>query len=75
MAGWVLTTIDFPAKALPGQIDQRVLMGLAGAFVLSTIPGLIAAIFDGMLRVTRSSHDATREALTARNIAATTAVY
>lgn len=66
VAGWVLTTIAFPAKAVPGQVDKAVLMGLAAAFVLSTIPGLIATIFYGMLRVTRSSHDATRKALAAR---------
>ena len=61
--------IAFPAKAVPGQVDQKVLMGLAAAFVLSTIPGLIATIFYGMLRVTRSSHDATRKALAARTAA------
>jgi Na+/melibiose symporter-like transporter len=38
LAGWVLSIIAFPAKAVPGQVDQEVLMGLAAAFVLSTIP-------------------------------------
>jgi hypothetical protein len=38
-------------------------MGLAGAFVLSTIPGLVAAVFYGMLRVTRGTYDATQAAL------------
>ena len=66
LAGWVLTIIAFPAKAVPGQVDTKVLMGLAVAFVLSTIPGLIATIFYGMLRVTRSTHDATRKALAER---------
>ena len=66
VAGWVLTMIAFPAKALPGQIDDKVLMGLAAAFVLSAVPGLIATIFYGMLRVTRVSHDATRKALAER---------
>jgi glycoside/pentoside/hexuronide:cation symporter, GPH family len=66
LAGWVLTTIAFPARAVPGQVDTNVLMGLATAFVLSTLPGLIATIFYGMLRVTRRSHDATRKALAAR---------
>jgi glycoside/pentoside/hexuronide:cation symporter, GPH family len=65
VAGWVLTAIAFPAKAVPGQVDNSVLMGLAAAFVLSTIPGLIATIFYAMLRVTRSTHDATREAIMA----------
>ena len=40
------------------------------AFVLSTIPGLIAAVFYGMLRVTRATHDATRAALAAKQDAA-----
>ena len=68
LAGWVLTTIAFPAKAVPGQVDNNVLMGLAAAFILSTLPGLIATIFYGMLQVTRSSHDATRAALEARAV-------
>ena len=63
LAGWVLTVIAFPAKAVPGQVDQTVLMGLAVAFVLSTVPGLIAVIFYAMLRVTRRTHEATRAAL------------
>ena len=66
LAGWVLSTIAFPAKAVPGEIPEAALMGLAGAFVLSTIPGLIAAVFYGMLRVTRATHDATRIALEAK---------
>ena len=66
VAGWVLTIIAFPTKAVPGQIDDKVLMGLAAAFVLSAVPGLIATIFYGMLRVTRITHDATRQALAAR---------
>ena len=63
MAGFVLSIIAFPAKATPGEVPQSVLMALAVAFVLSTIPGLIAAIFYGMLRVTRVTHDATKAAL------------
>ena len=70
LAGWVLATIAFPAKATPGQVPQSVLMGLAAAFVLSVVPGLIASIFYGMLNVTRATHDATREALEARRVAA-----
>lgn len=68
LAGWVLTIIAFPAKAVPGEVSQSVLMALAGAFVLSTIPGLIAAIFYGMLRVTRETYDNTRAALTERRV-------
>ena len=66
LAGWVLATIAFPVKAVPGQVPDAVLMGLAAAFVLSVVPGLVAAVFYGMLRVTRATHDATRLALSAR---------
>lgn len=66
LAGWVLSVIAFPAKAVPGEVSQPVLMLLAGAFVLSTIPGLVAAIFYGMLRVTRETYDNTRAALADR---------
>ncbi len=65
MAGLVLSIIAFPAKAVPGQVDPHVLMGLASAFVLSTIPGLVAVVFYASLRVTKSTHDATRAALDA----------
>lgn len=51
---------------MPGEVSQTVLMALAGAFVLSTIPGLIAAIFYGMLRVTRETYDNTRAVLAER---------
>ncbi len=74
LAGWVLTTIAFPAKAVPGRVDDAVLMSLAAAFVLSTIPGLIATVFYGMLQVTRSTHDATRKALAERGPIAAEAV-
>ena len=66
LAGWVLAIVAFPAKATPGQVPQVVLMGLAAAWVLSVIPGLIAAIFYGMLNVTRATHDATRSAIDAQ---------
>lgn len=66
LAGFVLTLIAFPAKATPGRVDEAVLTGLATAFVLSTIPGLVAAIFYGMLRVTRQTFDATQAALAAK---------
>ncbi|WP_116970594.1 MFS transporter [Blastomonas sp. UPD001] len=66
LAGWVLTYIAFPANARPGEVEQPVLMGLAAAFALSSIPGLIAGVFYGMLRVTRKSYDATRAALETR---------
>lgn len=66
LAGVVLSIIAFPAKATPGQVPQSVLMALAVAFVLSTIPGLFAALFYSLLRVTRATHDATKAALAAR---------
>lgn len=66
VSGLVLGWIAFPAKAIPGKVDPAILMGLAAAFVLSTIPGLIAVIFYGMLRVTRMTFDATQAALAAR---------
>lgn len=66
LAGWVLTYIAFPAKAVPGQVPEGVLMGLAAAFVLSTIPGLCAVIFYGMLGVSKESYAATQAALADR---------
>jgi Na+/melibiose symporter-like transporter len=63
LAGWVLSTIAFPTNAKPGQVPEPVLMALAGAFALSAIPGLIASVFYGMLRVTRETYEATRSAL------------
>lgn len=69
LAGWTLVFIDFPDKATPGQVDQEVLSGIALAIIISTIPGLIATYFYGSMRVTRTTYDATRDAL-ARNRAA-----
>lgn len=63
LAGFVLSYIAFPVKAVPGEVPQEVLLALALAFVLSAVPGIIAAIFYGMLRVTRQTHDATKAAL------------
>ncbi len=69
LAGWVLTIIAFPDRARPGEVSETVLMALAGAFVLSTIPGLIAAIFYGMLRVTRETYDDAQNTLQKRKAA------
>ena len=66
LAGWVLSAIAFPTNAKPGQVPNEVLMGLAAAFALSAIPGLIAGIFYGMLRVTRMTYETTRAALSDR---------
>lgn len=66
LAGWVLAYIAFPRDARPGAVDPAILSDLAGAVVLSTIPGLIAAVFYGMLRVTRETHGATQAAIAAK---------
>jgi len=58
--------IAFPSNAKPGEVSNEVLMGLAAAFALSAIPGLIAGIFYSKLRVTRVSYEATRTALAER---------
>jgi glycoside/pentoside/hexuronide:cation symporter, GPH family len=63
LAGWVLALIAFPAKAVPGAVDQTVLSNLALATILSTIPGLFAAASYSFLKVTRATHDATRAAI------------
>jgi Na+/melibiose symporter-like transporter len=63
LAGWTLVLINFPAKAVPGQVEQTALDGIGLAFLLTVIPGTIAAIFYCMLRVTRKSYDTTRAAL------------
>ena len=63
LAGWTLVLINFPAKAVPGQVDQASLDGIGLAFLLTVIPGTIAAAFYCMLRVTRVSYDSTRAAL------------
>ena len=63
LAGWTLTLIAFPVHAVPGHVSRSALSGLAFAFILSTIPGLLTAFFYGRLRLTRATHAATREAL------------
>lgn len=66
LAGWVLSTIAFPTNAKPGEVPAEILTALAAAFALSAIPGLIAGVFYGMLRVTRESYEATRSGLAER---------
>ena len=63
LAGWTLVLINFLAKAVPGQVGQDTLDGIAVAFMLSMIPGIIAAGFYAMLRVTRVTYEQTRAAL------------
>ena len=55
--------VNHAAKAVPGQIGQDALDGIAVAFILSMIPGVIAAGFYAMLRITRVTFNATRAAL------------
>lgn len=69
LAGWVLSLIAFPAKAVPGHISQVTLQGLAAAYVMATIPGIGAALFYTMLRVTSGTHAATQAAIAERNAA------
>lgn len=66
LAGWVLSLVDFPAKAVPGQVAQQALDGLAAAYLIATIPGVIAALFYTMMRVTRDTHAATQAAIAKR---------
>ena len=66
LAGWVLTLAAFPAKAVVGQVPNHVLNGLAIAFVVSTVPGLLAAFAYAKLGINAKSHAATRAALDAR---------
>ena len=60
IAGAVLTWIAFHKHTVPGQIPMSVLHGLIAAFVLSTIPGIVAAAFYSRLGVSRASYAATR---------------
>lgn len=70
LAGWVLALVAFPHKAVPGRIDAATLQGLAAAFILATIPGLVAAVVYSMLRVTRDTHATTQAALLAKTVLA-----
>ena len=65
LAGWALTTIAFPAHAAPGHVPDAVLHGLAAAFALSTLPGLLTTYFYGRLGISSKSYAATRAALNA----------
>lgn len=67
LAGWALSVIAFPTGAVPGRVPTAALEGLAIAFIISTLPGLIAAIFYTKLSITRDTYDATRAQLDERN--------
>ncbi len=66
LAGWTLAVIAFPANAKPGHVPEHILAGLALAFVVSTLPGLVAALVTAQLRLSSASHAATRAALAAQ---------
>ena len=63
LAGWVLTFIAFPAKAVPGQVDTLILSNLSLAFIASALPGMVAVAFYASMRTTRDRFDATKAAL------------
>ena len=69
LAGFVLTLVAFPPHAVPGSVPATTLSGLAAAFVLSTLPGLAAVYFYTRLRLSSTTHAATRAALNARQSA------
>ena len=75
LAGFVITFIHFPAKAVPGQIPADVMHNLAlWDGVLAAIPGLIAMIFYARYNINRSSYEATKLALTGQRAYARAAV-
>lgn len=65
LAGWALSLIAFPKNALPGHVAVPVLDGLAIVYIMSTVPGLIAAILYVRLNLSRVSYERTRAGLRA----------
>ncbi|WP_430422613.1 MFS transporter [Phenylobacterium sp.] len=75
LGGFVITAIQFPIKATPGEVAPTVLNKLAFADgVLAAIPGLIAVGFYAQYRINRAKFDETRAALNARKAAAAPAL-
>ena len=75
LAGFVITFIQFPAKATPGEIPAEVMHNLAlWAGVLAAVPGLIAIIFYAKYNINRASYEATKLALTEHRATARAAV-
>jgi len=65
LAGFVITMINFPAKAIPGQVPADVMYNLAlWDGLMAAIPGLIAMIFYSRYKIDRGSYNATKAALT-----------
>jgi Na+/melibiose symporter-like transporter len=75
LAGFVITMINFPAKAVPGQVPADVMFNLAlWDGILASIPGLIAIVFYAQYRIDRNSYEATKLALTEHRATARAAV-
>ena len=75
LAGFVITFIQFPAKAKPGEIPAEVMHNLAlWDGVLAAVPGLIAMIFYAKYNINRASYEATKLALTEHRATARAAV-
>jgi Na+/melibiose symporter-like transporter len=75
LAGFVITMINFPAKAVPGQVPADVMFNLAlWDGILASIPGLIAIVFYAQYRIDRNSYEATKLALTEHRAKARAAV-
>jgi Na+/melibiose symporter-like transporter len=67
LAGGVLTLINFPEKAKPGEVDLSMVQQIAiWDGLLATIPGVIAIYFYSRCRTTRGSYETTRAALALR---------
>lgn len=61
VAGVTLDLMAFPEKAVPGEVPQDTLTGLAVVYGPCTVvPGLIALIFYSRYRIDRASFEATR---------------
>lgn len=69
LAGAVLSFIAFPGKAVPALVPQGTLQNLALAYVLVSVPGIIAAWLYAKIRIDAASHADTRAALDARGAA------
>lgn len=75
LAGFVITLINFPAKATPGQIPADVMHNLAlWDGLMAAIPGLIAMLFYAKYNINRASYEATKLALTEQRATARAAV-
>lgn len=75
LAGFVITFINFPAKAKPGEIPADVMFNLAlWDGIMAAIPGLIAVMFYAKYNINRQSYEATKAALADQRARARTAL-